>query len=237
MRILLIFLALNILPTCQQSAFKKETGILDARTFAKKLGQTKKAVVLDVRTPEEYKRSHLPNGVNISWTDPLFDGKIQNVDRHATVFVYCLSGSRSAEAARFMRKNGYTTVYELNGGILTWQEAGLPLKVSKKAESMSLADFQHQVEKGRILIDFHAAWCQPCKKMAPYLQRTAEAQGLTLWRINVDEHPTLSRQLKVYALPYLQVRQDGKKIWDYTGFLDEGSLTKYLQEIPLATRE
>jgi len=75
-------------------------------------------VVLDVREKAEYLEKHIPKSINL----PL--GNISTVekvipDKEATVFVYCLSGGRSANASGQMSKMGYKNVYNL-GGISGW---------------------------------------------------------------------------------------------------------------------
>ena len=76
------------------------------------------AVLLDVRTPEEYAEGHVPGSVNVP---------LQSIDKVAsaladktkTVFVYCRSGARSSQAVAFMKQMGYTEVHNI-GGILDY---------------------------------------------------------------------------------------------------------------------
>ena len=66
---------------------------------------TKDAVLLDVRTPEEYLEGRVPG----SWNIPLQElKKVERlVDKAVPLFVYCLSGARSKRAEKFLQKNGY----------------------------------------------------------------------------------------------------------------------------------
>ena len=76
------------------------------------------AVLLDVRTPEEYGEGHIPGSVNV----PLQSiDKVTSVvaDKDKTVFVYCRSGARSSQAVAFMKQMGYTEVHNI-GGILDY---------------------------------------------------------------------------------------------------------------------
>lgn len=74
------------------------------------------AIVIDVRSIEEYNREHIEGAVNI----PL--DMINNVDYELdeTIIVYCQSGMRSMEAAKMLSKLGYTNLYNLDGGLLNW---------------------------------------------------------------------------------------------------------------------
>jgi rhodanese-related sulfurtransferase len=81
-------------------------------------------VVIDVRTPAEYATGHLARAelVDIHATD--FPTRIAQFDRSATYLVYCHSGNRSGQATAFMATLGFTSVYDLDGGITAWQNAG-----------------------------------------------------------------------------------------------------------------
>ncbi len=85
-------------------------------------------LVLDVRTPGEFARGHLPLAVNLDFYRPDFEDRLAELDGDATYLVYCRSGARSARATRLMEALGFTKVYELRGGILAWEQAGLPVK-------------------------------------------------------------------------------------------------------------
>jgi len=80
--------------------------------------------VIDVRTPREYAESALIDAANINWKDSTFIQQVLSYDKDEPILVYCRSGARSAEAAAAMRKEGFTEVYELDGGIEKWLQAG-----------------------------------------------------------------------------------------------------------------
>ena len=83
------------------------------------------AVVLDVRAPGEFEAGHLPNARNI----PLDDLERRSVDLPAgrPVIVCCATGVRSAKAAASLRKAGRQDVFNLDGGLNAWRQAGLPV--------------------------------------------------------------------------------------------------------------
>ncbi len=85
------------------------------------------ALMLDVREPAEFAKRHVLNAKNL----PLggLADKLGELSRHKDkpVIVHCETGSRSGSAAAVLRKGGFTRVYNLNGGIKAWSEAGLPL--------------------------------------------------------------------------------------------------------------
>ncbi|MDE6086554.1 MAG: rhodanese-like domain-containing protein [Muribaculaceae bacterium] len=89
-------------------------------------------VILDVRTPEEYADGHISGAININVLAPDFATESQKtLNKKDTVFVYCRSGKRSMDAAGILTKLGYHVV-DLKGGILNWQESGLPVTPAQK---------------------------------------------------------------------------------------------------------
>jgi rhodanese-related sulfurtransferase len=85
-------------------------------------------VVLDIRTPEEYAEGHLAGSSNLDFYEPDFADSLDALDKDLPYFVYCRSGNRSSTAIETMKDLGFTEVYELDGGIVTWAEAGLPIE-------------------------------------------------------------------------------------------------------------
>ena len=80
--------------------------------------------LLDVRTPAEFSSGHLEGAANIA-VETLAN-HLSEVPRDQPVVLYCRTGNRSAQAAQILRNAGYTTIYDL-GGIVSWQQAGLPV--------------------------------------------------------------------------------------------------------------
>lgn len=89
------------------------------------------ALVLDVRTEAEYRGGFIGEAQNISSGE--LASKINSLAsrKDEPVLVYCQSGARSASAAKLLVKNGFTKVYNLSGGIMTWKSAGLPMNTPR----------------------------------------------------------------------------------------------------------
>ncbi len=82
------------------------------------------ALMLDVRTVEEWNEAHIPNASLIP-LDQL-EGRVNEVPTDIPVVIYCRSGNRSQTALWILRSAGYTNVHNMLGGINAWFEAGLP---------------------------------------------------------------------------------------------------------------
>ncbi len=96
--------------------------------FEAKLLATKKPQLLDVRTAKEYAEGHLKGAVNIDVTGNNFAGEIKSLSKTEPVFVYCRSGRRSKTAVSILKEAGIKTVYDLDGGIISWEKAGKPVE-------------------------------------------------------------------------------------------------------------
>jgi rhodanese-related sulfurtransferase len=74
---------------------------------------TLEAIIIDVRTPEEFIAGHVRGALLIDFKDASFDAKIAELDPNAEYIVYCRSGNRSAQAAARMREAGIGNIVDL----------------------------------------------------------------------------------------------------------------------------
>ena len=86
----------------------------DINQGVKTFGSTEGAVLLDVRTPEEYRQGHIPGSKNIP-LQTLGDVVAHVPDKATPLFVYCRSGARSAQATGMLESLGYTNVTNIGG--------------------------------------------------------------------------------------------------------------------------
>ncbi len=96
---------------------------VDAKSF-KDLLASEPGTVLDVRTPEEWAEGTLKDAVKMNYQDDNFASQIESLDKNAPVFVYCRRGGRSASASEILKESGFKKVYNLDGGITSWQDNG-----------------------------------------------------------------------------------------------------------------
>tara|TARA_B100000809_G_C15140146_1_gene532754 strand:+ start:487 stop:870 length:384 start_codon:yes stop_codon:yes gene_type:complete len=96
---------------------------VDVAEFSK-LVNSAEGQVLDVRTPEEWAVGTIENATKMNFFDADFAEQLNGLDKNKAVYVYCKSGGRSGKATKKMKEMGFTTVYNLNGGIGAWTGAG-----------------------------------------------------------------------------------------------------------------
>lgn len=95
---------------------------LNQQQWATQLAQDDNAVILDVRTPEEWSHGIVPGAVMIDfYTGPDFLEGLQALDKDKNYYVYCKAGGRSAQACDIMNNLGIMKTFNLNGGFSQWQ--------------------------------------------------------------------------------------------------------------------
>ena len=220
----------SVVLSCNGQPSKKIESI-SCEAFAKKINDTPNAQIFDVRTPEEYVSEHLDKAVNVNWLADNFVENVVKYDKSKPVFVYCKSGGRSKQASAQLAELGFTSIYELQGGILKWNAAVLSKPIDKTIgiSSQEYAELMNSDKK--VLIDFYAEWCAPCKKMTPYLLKMQNdlADKITIIRLNADENKTLMNEMRIDVLPTLLLYENKEIKWKHSGFVTEEDLKKQLQ--------
>ena len=120
------------------SAARAEVSELPLADARERLDQAAFSMVLDVREPGEYADGHIPDAINVPRglleirADPASPAHDQHLiaDRSAPILVYCTKGpgARSLLAAQTLTNMGYERVDVLDGGLIAWAEAGLPVE-------------------------------------------------------------------------------------------------------------
>lgn len=100
--------------------FAPVKGLIQLRDepFRKKMEQSKRKRLIDVREAHEFKAGHIPGAVNIPLSQ--IGGRLSEISKDGDVFVYCQSGMRSKQAAKMLLKNGFSEINNLMGGISSW---------------------------------------------------------------------------------------------------------------------
>ncbi len=100
---------------------------VDPKNAQKLLSQTN-LVVLDIRTPEEFNSYHIAGATNIDFNSSDFEQRISSLDKSKAYLVHCASGGRSKRSLKIFQKYDFQSVYHLDGGIVAWKDAGLPVE-------------------------------------------------------------------------------------------------------------
>jgi len=94
---------------------------LTQQQWAEELARNPEAIILDVRTPEEWEEGIIPGALMLDiYSGPEFMAGIQQLDKDKTYFVYCKAGGRSRQACDIMNLTGIGKTFNLLGGFSQW---------------------------------------------------------------------------------------------------------------------
>lgn len=95
---------------------------------------------------------------------------------------------------------------------------------------ISDTEFEQVVAAGKVVVDFFATWCPPCRALLPTLERVAkDFSDVTIVKINVDEQMTNASRYNVSSLPTLIFFQDGEELKRKVGAMPEPDLRSWLR--------
>ncbi len=100
-----------------------------------KLEQGTEVIIIDLRTPAEFKKGHLKGARNLDFKAADFTEKLEQLDRKKTYLMHCRSGGRSAASIPVWNRLGFQSVLHMSSGTLGWTKAGKPLVKMKAVKS------------------------------------------------------------------------------------------------------
>jgi len=86
-------------------------------------------VILDIRTPGEFKSGHIEGAVLIDFYARDFLQKMQALDKNKTYLIYCRSANRSTKTLSLVKNMGFTSLYNMDRGIIGWRQNGFPIVI------------------------------------------------------------------------------------------------------------
>ena len=121
-----ILLALSVVCSLALNAGEpKNISIDDA---AKLVAKDTNVIVLDVRTPAEFKSGHIKGATNINFNDKEFSEKISKLDKSKTYIIHCAAGGRSGRACEQIKTLEFKNMLHMNEGFNAWSKSGKPVE-------------------------------------------------------------------------------------------------------------
>ena len=108
----------------QTEVYFTDISVEKARDMIQKNRDNERFVVLDVRTPREYRRGHISGAVLLDIRAAAFKTDLGQLERENTYLVHCARGGRSAKATALMKQLGFKKVHHMPGGMNAWQAKG-----------------------------------------------------------------------------------------------------------------
>jgi thioredoxin 1 len=178
------------------------------------------AILIDVRTPDEFAVGKIEGAYNLDINNSNFETQILTLDKSKTIYVYCLSGSRSKQAASLIASKGFKVV-AMQKGLLGWRSEGLPISESSIPKKRPTKEVFDELIAGDklVMVDFFATWCGPCKMMEPDFNRVKQEKGeeIVVMKIDVDQEEELSRRYQIMGVPTLMLFKNNEILYTQSG--------------------
>ena len=96
----------------------------------------------------------------------------------------------------------------------------------------NINEFNEKLATGRVLVDFYATWCGPCKMLAPILEEVderGEAGDLLIVKVDVDEASDIAMKFGIQSIPTLILFENGKAVKNALGYMPNPLLLNFLK--------
>ncbi|MGM0381025.1 MAG: thioredoxin [bacterium] len=95
-------------------------------------------------------------------------------------------------------------------------------------------EFEQEVieksEEEKVVVDFWAEWCQPCKMLGPRLEEICEDEGVRLVKVNVDQNKQQAQKYGVRGIPAVKLFKDGELADEFTGVQPDEKVRQFVQD-------
>ena len=91
-------------------------------------------------------------------------------------------------------------------------------------------NFKEFVKEGKVIIDFWAPWCGPCRALGPIIEEVCKNNNVKLGKVNVDEEMELAEQFNVQSIPYVVKFIDGEVVDYFIGLKGEAQVEEFIRK-------
>lgn len=95
---------------------------------------------------------------------------------------------------------------------------------------VSEKEFDQSIKDGKVLVDFFATWCGPCKMLSLVMEKFDKKNVIPIVKVDIDEALLLANKFDISAVPTLIIFENGEEKKRITGFMSEDELEKWVNE-------
>ncbi len=100
-----------------------------------------------------------------------------------------------------------------------------------KVTELNVGNFDKFIKDGKVVIDFWAAWCGPCKVLSPIVEEiSGELKGVKFGKVDVDAESGLAQRFQIMSIPTLLYFKNGEMVNRTTGAMDKDELEKIIKD-------
>lgn len=106
-----------------------------------------------------------------------------------------------------------------------------PKKEKSYTVTLTASNYKAETSEGLVFVDFWAAWCGPCRRIAPMLEEVAKEykDSVKIGKVNVDNYKKFSIDLGIEVLPTIVVYEDGKEITRLKGVVSKEKIVEIIE--------
>lgn len=90
-------------------------------------------------------------------------------------------------------------------------------------------EFDEIIKKDKVIVDFYAEWCGPCKMLSPILEKVSEELKLDTYKVNVDDVEEVARRYGIMSIPTVMIFSKGKEVNKHVGYMEEEELKEFVK--------
>lgn len=106
-----------------------------------------------------------------------------------------------------------------------------PKKEKSHTVTLTASNYKEETSKGLVFVDFWAAWCGPCRRIAPMLEEVAKEykDSVKIGKVNVDNYKKFSIDLGIEVLPTIVVYKEGKEVTRLKGVVSKEKIVEIIE--------
>ena len=89
-------------------------------------------------------------------------------------------------------------------------------------------NFEELIKNKKVVVDFYATWCGPCKMFGPVFEKVSNESSITFIKIDVDAHEDIARKYGIMSIPTIVLLNNGEVEKKHMGFMTEDELKKLI---------
>lgn len=93
-----------------------------------------------------------------------------------------------------------------------------------------IVDNNLDIKNNRVLVDFSASWCGPCKMLSLVLDKVEDEKLIDIYKIDIDENDKLADEYKIYSVPTLIIFENKKEVKRISGYMSFYELKGWLED-------
>ena len=91
-------------------------------------------------------------------------------------------------------------------------------------------NFEELIKNKKVVVDFYATWCGPCKMFGPVFEKVSNESSITFIKIDVDAHEDIARKYGVMSIPTLILFENGQELKKTIGFMPKDKIKEFIED-------